>query len=149
MPPAAAALASLILAAPVAAQSTDPQPSITYVYREIGGESLHAYVFLPPGHRIAPRAHAILLFHGGGWSAGAAEWTFPTARRFADSGLVAIAIQLKGRAAKRHPRRPAESRRAARKRNESRVPHDSPWRLRRDLIRLLCCRGCAATGSQR
>jgi acetyl esterase/lipase len=95
LPPAAVALVLLILAAPVAAQATDPQPSITHVYREIGGESLHAYVFLPPGHRTADRAHAILLFHGGGWSAGAAEWTFQTARRFADSGLVAIAIQYR------------------------------------------------------
>ena len=92
---AATALVALVLASPVAAQSTDPRPSLTLVYREVGGESLHAYLFLPPGHRTSDQAHAILLFHGGGWSAGAAEWTFPTARRFADSGLVAIAIQYR------------------------------------------------------
>jgi len=77
------------------AQSDVPRPSRTYIYREARGESLHAYVFLPPGHPGAGRAHAILLFHGGGWSAGAPEWTFASARRFADSGLVAIAIQYR------------------------------------------------------
>ncbi len=95
MLPAATALLLLVPASPVGAQSSDPQPSSTHIYREVGGESLHAYVFLPPGHRTDDQTHAILLFHGGGWSAGSPEWTFPTARRFADSGLVAIAIQYR------------------------------------------------------
>jgi len=50
-------------------------------------------VFLPPGHRASDRTPTVLLFHGGGWSAGAPDWVFPVARRFADSGLVAIAVQ--------------------------------------------------------
>lgn len=95
LPAAAAALLMFVLSSSVADPSSNPEPSMTRVYREIGGESLHAYVFLPPGHRTSDRAHAILLFHGGGWSAGAAEWTFPAARRFADAGLVAIAIQYR------------------------------------------------------
>ncbi|HKQ57182.1 MAG TPA: alpha/beta hydrolase [Candidatus Eisenbacteria bacterium] len=87
---------SLFVPAPQGeAQPADPRPSRTYVYREAGGESLHAYVFLPPGHGRAARSPAILLFHGGGWSAGSPEWTFPTASRFADSGLVAISIQYR------------------------------------------------------
>jgi len=93
--PGAHALILLVLAAPVAGQSSEPSPSLTRVYREVGADSLRAYVFTPPGHRAGDRAHAILLFHGGGWSAGAPEWTFPAARRFADSGLVAIAIQYR------------------------------------------------------
>jgi acetyl esterase/lipase len=66
----------------------------TYTYREIDGRSLSAYVFAPttaPAESIS----AILLFHGGGWSSGAAEWTFDTARRFAGWGLVAISIQYR------------------------------------------------------
>jgi acetyl esterase/lipase len=65
------------------------------VYRAIGGDSLHAYVFLPPGREEGEKANAILLFHGGGWSAGAPDWTFATARRFADWGLVAVAIEYR------------------------------------------------------
>jgi acetyl esterase/lipase len=76
-------------------QPESPRPSRTFVYRQVGGDSLRAYVFFPPGHRRADRAPAILLFHGGGWSAGSPEWTFPAAQRFADSGLVAIAIEYR------------------------------------------------------
>jgi acetyl esterase/lipase len=65
------------------------------VYRETNGRSLHAYVFLPPGPRPGGPAAAILLFHGGGWSAGAPEWTFGRARDFADSGLVAVAVEYR------------------------------------------------------
>ena len=93
--PSAYTLLLLVLASPVAGESSDPRPSLTRVYREVGADSLHAYVFMPPGHRTSDRAHAMLLFHGGGWSTGAPEWTFPAARRFADSGMVAIAIQYR------------------------------------------------------
>ena len=89
------ALILAVVASPVAAQSNDPAPSFTRVYRVAGADTLKAHVFTPPGHRAGDRAHAILLFHGGGWGAGAPEWTFATARRFADSGLVAIAIQYR------------------------------------------------------
>lgn len=92
---AAFALSLVSLTATAAAPPSDPQPSMTKVYREVGGESLRAHVFLPAGHGPGTRAPAILLFHGGGWSAGAPDWTFPAARRFADSGLVAIAIQYR------------------------------------------------------
>ena len=60
----------LVPALPVGAQSNTPQPSSSHIYREIRGDSLRAYVFLPPGHRISELTHAILLFHGGGWSTG-------------------------------------------------------------------------------
>jgi len=95
VPSAATVLFVLMLALPVAAQASEPRADMTFVYREVDGDSLHAYAFLPPGHRGTDRVHAILLFHGGGWSAGAPEWTFPIARSFADSGLVAIAIQYR------------------------------------------------------
>lgn len=88
------ALAFLLYPAPLLAQS-EREPSIVRVYREVGGDSLHAYIFLPSGHQQGHKANAILLFHGGGWSAGAPDWTFATARRFADSGLVAIAVQYR------------------------------------------------------
>ena len=72
-----------------------PAPSMAPVYRVIDDDSLRAHVFLPPLRREGETANAILLFHGGGWSAGAPEWTFPTAQRFADSGLVAVAVQYR------------------------------------------------------
>jgi acetyl esterase len=88
------AYAWLLAPAPGFAQA-ERAPSLAPVYREIGGDSLHAYVFLPPGRRVGDNANAILLFHGGGWSSGEPAWTFATARRFADAGLVAVAVQYR------------------------------------------------------
>jgi acetyl esterase/lipase len=61
----------------------------------VAGRALHAHVFAPPASPARRKPAAILLFHGGGWSAGAPEWTFDAARRFAAAGLVAIAIEYR------------------------------------------------------
>jgi len=87
--------ALLAVPAPVDAQPDTPAPTSSHVYREVVDQALHAYVFQPAAHRADGKAPAILLFHGGGWSAGGADWVFPRARRFADLGLVAIAIQYR------------------------------------------------------
>jgi len=65
-----------------------------YTYRMAGADSLHAYVF-PPASPAKAGAGAILLFHGGGWNSGSAEWVFASAKRFAEWGLVAIAIDYR------------------------------------------------------
>lgn len=61
-------------------------------YRRVGEEALSAWIFKPQSNEPAP---AILLFHGGGWRAGSAEWTFGSAQRFAALGLVAIAVDYR------------------------------------------------------
>ena len=74
--------------------SSEPvEPSIQ-TYREVDGQSLKAYLFEPAGQSRSSRA-AILLFHGGGWSSGGADWTFDRARRFASIGLVSISIEYR------------------------------------------------------
>lgn len=87
-------LSRLLYSAPLSAQS-EFAPSRAPVYRVTGGDSLHAYIFLPAARREGERASAILLFHGGGWSEGTPAWTFAAARRFADSGLVAVSVQYR------------------------------------------------------
>jgi acetyl esterase/lipase len=77
------------------AQDAAPTPDRSFVYREVGGQTLSVHVFFPPGHNSREPANGILLFHGGGWSAGTPEWTFAPARRFADWGLIAIAVQYR------------------------------------------------------
>ncbi len=67
----------------------------TYVYSEIGGQKLKAFVFFPVGREVRKQASAILLFHGGGWSAGSAEWTYEAARRFAALGMVAVSVEYR------------------------------------------------------
>lgn len=77
------------------ARAGDSQEPRSYTYREVNGQALSAHAFFPAGHREGEEANAILLFHGGGWSAGTPEWTFDAARRFAGWGVVAIAIEYR------------------------------------------------------
>jgi acetyl esterase len=72
--------------------TAEPEP-VAHTYRTIAGQDLPAYVFAPTGKQV--RNAAILLFHGGGWFMGDATWVFPAAQRFADLGLVAIAIEYR------------------------------------------------------
>jgi acetyl esterase len=65
-----------------------------HVYKTLASRELSAYVFRPSSPRHVP-APAILVFHGGGWSIGSAEWAFPRARHFAALGMVAIAVQYR------------------------------------------------------
>jgi acetyl esterase len=73
------------------AETSEP---VAHVYRDVEGQSLRAYVFTPPRSTRSPRP-AILFFHGGGWSTGSAEWTFQNAQRFANLGVVSIAIDYR------------------------------------------------------
>lgn len=86
-------LASLLLMVAGVAHADEVQPQ-SYMYRVAGTDSLHAYVF-PPASPAKAGANAILLFHGGGWNSGSAEWVFASAKRFAEWGLVAIAVDYR------------------------------------------------------
>lgn len=77
------------------AQDFTSTPDRSVVYREIGRQMLTAHVFLPREADLNESVNGVLLFHGGGWSDGSPEWTFGAARRFADWGLVAVAIEYR------------------------------------------------------
>ncbi len=66
-----------------------------HVYSTIAGGDLNAYVFSPHERMGGSRRAAIVLFHGGGWTVGEAEWAFPRARHFAERGVIAIAAQYR------------------------------------------------------
>jgi acetyl esterase len=66
-----------------------------YVYREVDGQPLNAYVFPPQGKNSGKPTAAVLCFHGGGWVAGSAEWTAKEAKRFAALGLTAVTIDYR------------------------------------------------------
>ena len=68
---------------------------IEHTYRTVDGAALKAFVFAPSRAASNPRSPAILLFHGGGWVAGAPDWTFASARRYAGLGMVAISVQYR------------------------------------------------------
>ncbi|MGD8698653.1 MAG: alpha/beta hydrolase [Gemmatimonadales bacterium] len=68
---------------------------VEHVYAVQEGVDLKAYVFAPAGHRTDTPRSAILVFHGGGWHIGAADWAFGRARHFAELGMVAISVQYR------------------------------------------------------
>jgi acetyl esterase/lipase len=72
--------------------ATERAPRIERLISEDGG-AFEAHIFAPPP-RERPRA-AIVLLHGGGWVAGDATWVYPRARRFAEQGLVAVAVHYR------------------------------------------------------
>jgi acetyl esterase len=78
-----------------AAQEPEVAPDSCITYREVGGQALSAHVFYPAGHTSDRASNGILLLHGGGWHMGTPEWTFAASRRFADWGLVAIAVEYR------------------------------------------------------
>ena len=79
-------------ALPAALPVTGPVASC---YSAIGKCRLKAYVFSPPpGAAPRPRP-GMVLFHGGGWNRGSAEWTFRHARHFASRGLVAVSVDYR------------------------------------------------------
>lgn len=89
----ACALAGLCMpfAADVAAQS-ELTPRIERIASE-DGAIVEAHVF-DAGARDRARG-AVVLLHGGGWVAGDATWVYPRARRFAERGMLTVAVEYR------------------------------------------------------
>lgn len=64
------------------------------VYKTVGTTKLTAHLFRPAGDPRTSRP-AIVLFHGGGWTAGSPEWVYDAAKRFAGYGAVALAAEYR------------------------------------------------------
>jgi acetyl esterase len=88
-------MAGVLTAQTTPAGDDAAQTPHAYVYREIDGQKLNAYVFAPRGEISVKPTAAILCFHGGGWVAGSAEWTAKEAKRFAALGLTAATVDYR------------------------------------------------------
>ncbi|MGE0741379.1 MAG: alpha/beta hydrolase [Hyphomonadaceae bacterium] len=74
------------------ASAQEREPRIEHIRSQDGAE-IAAHIF-DPAPKPGPRA-AIVLLHGGGWVAGDATWVYPRARRFAELGMLAIALDYR------------------------------------------------------
>lgn len=91
----ALALAGALSAQSMPAPADAAQQPREYIYREVDGQKLKAFLFFPPGGINGGQTPAVLLFHGGAWTKGSADWTFEAARRFAASGMVAVSVDYR------------------------------------------------------
>jgi acetyl esterase/lipase len=107
------ALAGVLSAQSLPASVDTPQQPRPYIYREIDGQELNAYVFLPPNQDVQKQTSAVLLFHGGAWVMGSADWTFEAARRFAALGMVAVSVDYRLSQGKTTPIEAVDDTRAA------------------------------------
>jgi acetyl esterase/lipase len=67
-----------------------PQPYQDIVYKTAGSTSLHAHLFRPETKTSKAKSAAIVLFHGGGWNVGSADWTDDDAKHYAKLGMIAL-----------------------------------------------------------
>jgi acetyl esterase len=94
------------------AQPGAPQPlsiegAVPHVYKSVGSVDLRLHVFNPSGRTATPSVPAIVLFFGGGWTAGSITQFVPQARHLASRGMVAIVADY--RVATRHQTTPFEA----------------------------------------
>jgi acetyl esterase len=68
---------------------------VAHTYATTESLELKAYVFTPQSPKAVKSRAAIVIFHGGGWAQGEAEWAFPRAQHFAEKGMVAVAAQYR------------------------------------------------------
>jgi len=71
-----------------------PVPQALLPYAVVGGDTLRAHRFASPEPARDARP-AVLLLHGGGWSAGEPSWVYPAAAAFAAGGFQAFAVEYR------------------------------------------------------
>ena len=76
-------------------QAQRDSASDVFVYEQVGGRDLKLYVFEPPNSDYRKPRGAVVLFHGGGWSAGSAAEIFGQAGYFASLGMVGISVEYR------------------------------------------------------
>ena len=85
----------LITTAGIARETQGSGEPVTVTYKIVGSDSLKAFLFYPKHKPEKDTYAAIAIFHGGGWSIGEASWAFGSAKKFAELGLMAIAVQYR------------------------------------------------------
>ena len=87
-------LGLMLFVAAIAGAENGPAPT-EHVYSSPEGVDLKAYVFTPKADGSSESKPAVVVFHGGGWTIGSAEWGFPVAEHFANLGLVGVSAQYR------------------------------------------------------
>ncbi|MEO1652322.1 MAG: alpha/beta hydrolase, partial [Bacteroidota bacterium] len=66
-----------------------------YIYKTVKGYQLEAHIFYPDNFDQKNTYPALAAFHGGGWQAGNASWTFESAQQAAQKGMIGVAVEYR------------------------------------------------------
>lgn len=76
-------------------QRADRSEHEVRIYKSAKGYQLEAHIFKPSDYDSTKVYPVLAAFHGGGWIAGHAAWTFESAQRAAQSGMVGVAFEYR------------------------------------------------------
>ena len=71
------------------------QPDTMWTYKQVDGKELQLHVFLPPDYDADKRFPAVVVFHGGSWSAGDPSWHYPDCVYWSKRGMIAAAVSYR------------------------------------------------------
>ena len=82
---------------PVAkAKSDQGQPDAMWTYKEIDGKELQLSVFLPEGYATSTKHFpTFVVYHGGSWAVGGANWHYPDCEYWASRGMIAVSVDYR------------------------------------------------------
>ena len=72
------------------------QPDTMWTYKEIDGKELQLSVFLPDGYASSSeRFPTFVVYHGGSWAVGEANWHYPDCAYWASRGMIAVSVDYR------------------------------------------------------
>ena len=80
----------------VRAEGVKGQPDTMWTYKEIDGKELQLSVFLPEGYETSKeRFPTFVVYHGGSWAVGEANWHYPDCAYWASRGMIAVSVDYR------------------------------------------------------
>jgi len=75
--------------------SASKSPDAMWTYKEVDGKALQMSVFLPEDYESDSAFPAFVVFHGGSWNAGEADWHYPDCEYWRQRGMIAVSVDYR------------------------------------------------------
>jgi acetyl esterase/lipase len=77
-------------------KSIPGQPDAMWTYKQVDGKALELSVFLPEGYASSTeRFPTFVVFHGGSWAVGEANWHYPDCEYWSRRGMIAVSVDYR------------------------------------------------------
>lgn len=71
-------------------------PDVMWTYKTVDGKELQHAVFLPDDYADSQRTYPVfVVFHGGSWATGKAQWHYPDCAYWSDRGMIAVSVDYR------------------------------------------------------